>query len=89
MVYTRIFDGTLRKGDAIQFMATDKQYFAEEIGVLRMGMEAVDALHAGEVGYIIGSVKDVRDTQVGDTVTTCATRPMPLSQGSRGQADGL
>ncbi len=70
VVYTRIFDGTLRKGDAIQFMATDKQYFAEEIGVLRMGMEAVDALHAGEVGYIIGSVKDVRDTQVGDTVTT-------------------
>ncbi|HLT47491.1 MAG TPA: translation elongation factor 4 [Rubricoccaceae bacterium] len=74
VVYTRLFDGTLRKGDPILFMATDRRYLAEEIGVLRMGMQPVDELRAGEVGYVIGSVKDVRDTRVGDTVTH-AKRP--------------
>ena len=69
IAYTRIFEGTLRKGDSMKFMATAKEYDAEEIGVLRLGMEPVDELKAGEVGYVIGSVKDVRDTRVGDTIT--------------------
>ena len=69
VVYARIFEGTLRKGDPIRFMSTKQDYSAEEIGVLRLGMEPVDELAAGEVGYIIGSVKEVRDTRVGDTVT--------------------
>ena len=70
IAYTRIFDGVLNKGDGIKFMATARQYDAEEIGILRLGMEPVDSLRAGEVGYVIGSVKDVRDTRVGDTITT-------------------
>ncbi len=69
VVYTRLFDGVLRKGDPINFMATDENYFAEEIGTLKIGMEACEELQAGEVGYVIGSVKDVQHTQVGDTVT--------------------
>ena len=69
IVYVRVKEGTLRKGDAIQFMATGAKYFAEEIGHLKMGMEPVEELGPGEVGYIIGSVKDVADTRVGDTVT--------------------
>lgn len=69
IIYTRVFDGTLRKGDRMLFMANGKQYDAEEIGILRLGMQPVTSLSAGEVGYIIGSVKDVRDTKVGDTVT--------------------
>jgi len=69
IVYTRIFEGTLRKGDTMRFMANHKEYDAEEIGVLRLDMQPVDVLVAGEVGYIIGSVKDVLDTRVGDTIT--------------------
>ncbi len=69
VVYTRVFDGTLRTGDPIEFMATAQRYNAEEIGVLKLGMEPVKELTAGEVGYVIGSVKDVQDAKVGDTVT--------------------
>ena len=74
IVYARIFEGTLRKGDAMKFMANKKEYDAEEIGILRLQMQEVQELKAGEVGYIIGSVKDVRDTKVGDTITH-ARRP--------------
>ncbi len=69
IAYVRIFDGTLRKGDEMKFMSNRKEYDAEEIGVLRMNMEPTKTLRAGEVGYVIGSVKDVRDTRVGDTIT--------------------
>jgi GTP-binding protein LepA len=74
IAYARVFQGTLRKGDGMLFMSNGKEYDAEEIGILRLGMQPVDQLSAGEVGYIIGSVKDVRDTRVGDTVTL-ARRP--------------
>ena len=69
IVYVRVKEGTLRKGDAIEFMATGARYFAEEIGHLKLTMEPVGQLGPGEVGYVIGSVKDVADTRVGDTVT--------------------
>ena len=78
VVYTRLFDGTLRKGDPILFMATDRRYFAEEIGILKLGMEPVKELTAGEVGYVIGSVKDVQDAKVGDTITN-PRNPAPES----------
>ncbi|HYE59232.1 MAG TPA: translation elongation factor 4, partial [Rhodothermales bacterium] len=80
IVYARVSDGTLRKGETIRFMATGKEYSADEIGVLRLDMEPVDQLVAGEVGYVIGSVKDVCDTKVGDTITHArggATEPIP------------
>jgi GTP-binding protein LepA len=80
VVYTRIFDGTLKRGDSVRFMSTKQDYGADEIGVLRLGMQPVEELSAGEVGYIIGSVKDVRDTRVGDTVTSSknpAAAPVP------------
>ncbi len=80
VAYIRLVDGTLTEGDPILFMATDKRYFAEEVGVLKMGMQKVKSLQAGEVGYVIGSVKDVRDARVGDTVTNPkrpATEPVP------------
>ena len=69
VAYIRVFEGTLRKGDAIRFMGTEGKYDAEEIGILRLGRHPVKELQAGEVGYVIGSVKEVRDTRVGDTVT--------------------
>ena len=70
IVYARVFDGQLNAREGIRFMATGKECDAEEIGFLRMNMEPVKNLSAGEVGYIIGSIKDVKETQVGDTITT-------------------
>jgi GTP-binding protein LepA len=70
----RIFDGTVNKGDRIRFMATEKEYDAEEVGHLRLAMSPVNSLSAGDVGYVIGSVKDVLDTRVGDTVTHAKRR---------------
>jgi GTP-binding protein LepA len=69
VVYARVFDGTLHKGDTMRFMSNNKEYDAEELGILRLGRQKVDTLEAGDVGYIIGSVKDVHDTRVGDTIT--------------------
>ena len=80
IVYARVMDGSLGKGDAIEFMSNGKQYDADEIGILRMGMQPADELTAGDVGYVIGSVKDVRDTRVGDTITSAKTpaeEPIP------------
>ena len=73
IVYARVFEGVLKKGEAMRFMSNNRVYNAEEIGILRMNMEPVEKLRAGEVGYIIGSVKDVSDTRVGDTITSEAT----------------
>ena len=76
IAYVRVFEGTLKKGEAMRFMVTKQQYNAEEIGILKLGMEPVAELRAGEVGYVIGSIKDVRDTRVGDTITH-AKHPAP------------
>lgn len=69
VAYVRIFEGTLRRRDPIRFMATRQEYLAEEIGHLRLGMQPADELRAGDVGYVIASIKDVRHTKVGDTIT--------------------
>ena len=89
IVYTRVFEGTLRKGDQMRFMANGREYDAEEIGVLKLTMQPVDELRAGDVGYVIGSVKDVSDTKVGDTITHAkggSKEPIGLPGG---QANGV
>ncbi len=78
IVYVRIEQGRLKRGEKIRFMATGREYVAEEIGYLRLKPEPCEVLSAGEVGYIIGSVKTLEDTKVGDTVTTVAN-PAPAS----------
>jgi GTP-binding protein LepA len=74
IVYARVFEGTLKKGERIRFMSNLTEYDAEDIGILRLDMFPTETLSAGEVGYVIGSVKDVRDARVGDTITS-ARRP--------------
>ena len=69
IVYLRVFDGTIKEGDEILFMATKQKYRVEELGTLKMGREKKRQLSAGDVGYLIAGVKDVKDTRVGDTVT--------------------
>ena len=75
VVYFRIKQGTMRKGQTIRMMATGAEYTILECGYLKpIGNEPTDALQAGEVGYFTASIKNVRDTRVGDTVTD-ADRP--------------
>ena len=70
IVYFRIVDGTIRQGQEVRMMATGAVYKVVEVGYLHpMGMEPVEALGAGEVGYMTASIKNVSDTRVGDTVT--------------------
>ncbi|MCF8361166.1 MAG: translation elongation factor 4 [Prolixibacteraceae bacterium] len=69
IAYFKVINGTLRKRDKIKFFATDKEYEADEIGVLRMGMLPRDELKAGDVGYLISGVKTAKEVKVGDTVT--------------------
>lgn len=79
VVLVRVMDGTLRKGDRIKFMATDRDYEVLKLGVYAPFPLESDSLGAGEVGFIICGIKDIRDVKVGDTVTTAkkpATAPL-------------
>ena len=69
VIYTRVFDGQVKKGDMIRLMNTNKKYEVTEVGVCAPGPVPKDVLRAGEVGYICGSIKQVADARVGDTIT--------------------
>lgn len=69
IVYLRVVDGEVRVGTRVKMMATGAEFDVTEVGVFRPRMTAVDSLTAGEVGYLAASIKNVRDTRVGDTVT--------------------
>ncbi len=67
--YFRILHGTIKKGEKVKFVATEKEYVADEIGVLKFGTEPRETLSAGDVGYIISGIKTSREVKVGDTIT--------------------
>ncbi|MCL2121667.1 MAG: translation elongation factor 4 [Clostridiales bacterium] len=67
--YIRIFDGSVAKGDMIQMMSSGKKYEVIETGAFMPGPKLVDSLEAGMVGYVAASIKNVKDTRVGDTIT--------------------
>ncbi len=78
--YTRLFDGRIAKGTNIKMMSTGKTFEITEVGVFTPNMTIVEELRAGQVGYIAGSIKNVGDTRVGDTVTDAensAKEPLP------------
>uniref|UniRef100_A0A832LME2 Elongation factor 4 n=1 Tax=Ignavibacterium album TaxID=591197 RepID=A0A832LME2_9BACT len=80
IAYIRVVNGTLKTGERIKFFKVNKEFDAEEIGVLGLKRIKTDELTAGNVGYLIAGVKDVHDTKVGDTVTHAkngATEPLP------------
>jgi len=81
IVCMRVMEGEVKKDDVIRMMATGAEYRVVEVGHLRpMGMDPCDALSAGEVGYLTASIKNVADTQVGDTITLVtnpAKEPLP------------
>ena len=69
IAYFKILNGTIRKDDFVKFVATGKEYHADEIGVLKLEMQPRKELSAGNVGYIISGIKTSREVKVGDTIT--------------------
>ncbi|HEY0297774.1 MAG TPA: translation elongation factor 4 [Arachidicoccus sp.] len=69
IAYFRVYNGTIKKGDKIKFINTGQEYFADEVGVLGMGMKPTKEVKAGDVGYIITGIKNAKEVKVGDTIT--------------------
>ncbi|MFK2819046.1 translation elongation factor 4 [Flavobacteriaceae sp. LMIT009] len=67
--YFRVIDGSIRKGQNIKFIATDKDYFADEVGTLKLNQVPKQEIKTGDVGYLITGIKDAREVKVGDTIT--------------------
>ena len=69
IAYFRIINGTIKTNDLVKFLATDKEYHADEVGVLKLKPEPRKELAAGDVGYIISGIKTSKEVRVGDTIT--------------------
>jgi GTP-binding protein LepA len=69
IAYFKVVNGEIRKGDKVKFVATGKEYYAEEIGTLKLNQEPKDVIKTGDVGYIISGIKEAREVKVGDTIT--------------------
>ena len=80
IAYFKIVNGTIRKDDFVKFVATGKEYHADEIGVLKLDLDPRPELSAGNVGYIISGIKTSKEVKVGDTITH-VDRPAPAIAG--------
>ena len=67
--YFRVFNGEIKKGQKIKFVATGKEYFADEVGTLKLTQVAKKSVKAGDVGYLITGIKTAKEVKVGDTIT--------------------
>src|SRR5678809_925632 len=76
IVYYRILNGKIKKGDRVKFVSTDQEYDADEVGILKLKMSERPEVHCGDVGYIITGIKVAKEVKVGDTITV-ATNPNP------------
>jgi len=84
IAYFRIIDGSLKKGDKVKFINTGKEYFADEVGILRLKPEPRNEVFAGDVGYIISGIKEAKEVKVGDTLTN---KENPCEEGIQGFED--
>jgi len=83
-VIFRVFEGKISKGDKVKFLATNKEYNADEIGVLKLQQEPRQTIEAGDVGYLISGIKQAKEVKVGDTITHVKT---PTSEAVKGFED--
>ncbi|MEW5952416.1 MAG: translation elongation factor 4 [Bacillota bacterium] len=80
IAYVRVMEGVLKKGLPIRMMSTGKEFEVNEVGIFRPAMTLTDELRAGQVGFVSASMKNVKDTRVGDTITDArrqAKEPLP------------
>ncbi len=81
IAYFRVYDGIIKKGEKVKFIATGREYIADEVGILRMEMSPKDEVRAGDVGYIISGIKEAREVKVGDTITSVANPTTDIIKG--------
>ena len=79
--YFKILNGEIKKGDKVKFIATGKEYYADEIGALKFKQEPKKVMSTGEVGYIISGIKEAKEVKVGDTITTVENPATEAIQG--------
>jgi GTP-binding protein LepA len=83
IAYFKIVNGSIKSGDLVKFMNTDKEYKADEIGVLKMDMSPRKELHCGDVGYIVSGIKTATEVKVGDPITETQNPAKEASLASR------
>ncbi|MCO5235660.1 MAG: translation elongation factor 4 [Chitinophagaceae bacterium] len=81
IVYFRIFNGSIKKGDQVKFVSTNQEYEADEIGILKLKMIEKQEVSCGDVGYIITGIKNAKEVKVGDTITTTANPTREIIKG--------
>jgi GTP-binding protein LepA len=72
IAYYRIFSGSIKKGDKVKFFNTGQEYYADEVGILKLGLQPTQTVKTGDVGYIITGIKNAKEVKVGDTITLSA-----------------
>jgi len=81
IVYYRVVNGVLRKGDKVKFVSTDQEYAADEVGVLKLKPFPKSEVKTGDVGYIITGIKNAKEVRVGDTITNAANPTQEIIKG--------
>ncbi|RXJ52403.1 translation elongation factor 4 [Gelidibacter gilvus] len=79
--YFRVFNGEIKKGQKIKFVATDKEYYADEVGTLKLTQVPKQSVKAGDVGYLITGIKTAKEVKVGDTITDFARPTTNIVEG--------
>ncbi len=80
IAYFKVVNGQIKKNDRVKFVATGKEYIADEVGILKLNPSPKDVVKTGDVGYIISGIKEAREVKVGDTIVL-RDRPAPSIQG--------
>ena len=81
VAYFRVFNGRIRTGEKVKFVNSGKEYLADEIGILKLKPQPRETVETGDVGYIISGIKQAREVQVGDTITSMER---PCAEGIKG-----
>jgi GTP-binding protein LepA len=81
IVYYRILNGSIKKGDKVKFVSTNQEYEADEVGILKLKMQEKPEVFCGDVGYIITGIKNAKEVKVGDTITTASNPDPQMVQG--------
>ena len=81
IVYYRILNGSVKKGDKVKFVSTNQEYEADEIGILKLKMTEKQEVKCGDVGYIITGIKNAKEVKVGDTITTSVNPTQEIIKG--------
>jgi GTP-binding protein LepA len=81
IVYFRVRNGSIKKGDKVKFVSTDQEYLADEVGILKLKMTEKKEVLCGDVGYLITGIKNAKEVKVGDTITLAANPTQEIIKG--------